>query len=180
MEFQVLQRRVQFFVVGVFVLTVVVALLMMRPVSVKSSAPNLSVMEPVELQHREGAADLAPILNQPLFWAERAPYVAAEEEAEVVEVAPKSNALDDAQLVGVITTSEGSVVMLKLRDKVLRMALLDELDGWVLVDIEPEQAVFSLGIEGEGEPEFTIIELQRREPLPSVWQSEPQVLSEKQ
>lgn len=178
-EFHSLQRAIQAFVAFVFVLAVIVAMLMMRNVSINTTIPDLSVVKPVEFKPSVDADALNLITERPLFWSERRPFEPPQEKVveKVVEV--EDDALEGVELIGVLASSQGSTAIFKRKKEKFRMSLSDELEGWVLEDIEPGIAVFTMRASAEADPEFTIIELRRREVLPSVWQSEPKDLSEK-
>ncbi len=85
------------------------------------------------------------IRSRPLFWESRRPV----EQVVVTgkdKVSPDRGAkLKDVTLKGVFGDDETAGIIVKVKDKKRRILLGEEIDGWTLASVKPNEAVFSAG-----------------------------------
>ncbi|KGE04739.1 hypothetical protein [Pseudohaliea rubra] len=108
--------------------------------------------------------DRQGITARPLFWAQRQPVEAVEEPAVVVEKAEKvekaAPRMKNVTVHGVYGSGDAGGVILSLKQRELRVAVGEEVDGWQLERVTGDSAVFlSGGVRDERELVPQVIEL---------------------
>lgn len=103
-----------------------------------------------------GALAVPPLQNyntmiqQPLFWAERKPYVAPTPTPVVAkkeEVIPVDKTFPEGRLIGIVDLGDSRMAVLKDQEKSHYLNVDDKWGNWKLSVIDKEQVVFSLGEE---------------------------------
>lgn len=93
----------------------------------------------------------AAIVDQPLFWEERKPYVppkpvkVVEEKKE--EVVPVDTTFPDGRLIGIVDMGSSKMAIMKDNEKSHYLKLEDQWGNWQLSSIDKDAIVFSLGNE---------------------------------
>lgn len=162
------ERRVELMLVGCGGLLLALALyLLLRIVlatDVEPIAPapdsvrvaTLAVGEALPVEEREA------LLARPLFWAGRLPEEAAGEPAVVAEAEKPGKAaprMKDVTVHGVYGSGETGGVILSVKQRELRVAVGDEVEGWRLEGVTGDSAVFvSGGVRDERELVPQVIE----------------------
>jgi hypothetical protein len=112
------------------------------PDSVRVASLSRSGVPPVE--------DREAIVSRPLFWAERQPVepvvtpeaVAAAEKGKPEKAAPR---MKEVTVSGVYGSGETGGVILSVKQRQLRLAVGEEVDGWRLERVTANSAVFTSG-----------------------------------
>ena len=121
-----------------------------RPEPVLLSPSALS-SEAISLSQTESVPGGA-LVQAPLFWESRQPYVAPEDE-RAEEIVPETRTgIDDMRLVGIVGAGvQSSAAIVVFRGERLRIPFGEEQAGWRLSSMTPTTATF-LGIDRSGEP----------------------------
>lgn len=150
------ERRVELVLLScVGLLLLVAAYLLLRVVLATDVAPiapapdsvrvaALADSKPLSLEEREA------ILARPLFWAGRAPQEAPQEPAAVADTERRTAAaprMKDVTVLGVYGSGDAGGAILSVKERQLRVAVGDEIEGWRLELITDNSAVFVSGAE---------------------------------
>lgn len=90
------------------------------------------------------------MIQQPLFWAERKPYVAPQPEpllAKKEMAIPIDRTFPEGRLIGIVDLGDSRMAVLKDQEKSHYLNVDDQWGNWKLSVIDKEQVVFSLGEE---------------------------------
>ncbi|MGV6809861.1 MAG: hypothetical protein ACWA5U_08295 [bacterium] len=90
------------------------------------------------------------MIQQPLFWAERKPYVASKPEPLLTKkesATPIDKTFPEGRLIGIVDLGDSRMAVLKDQEKSHYLNLDDKWGNWKLSVIDKEQIVFSLGEE---------------------------------
>jgi len=112
------------------------------------------------------AAAEIEISERPLFWQTRRPLAEEIAEEPEPEAPPKANRnIDQFQLLGLFTASDAASAIVQYKKEKHRLRVGDSLEGWTLVGVEGNSALFTG--EGNGAPESKVL----YEPvvLPQQW-----------
>lgn len=89
------------------------------------------------------------LLQRPLFWSERAPPApvedVAEAEPEPEEKARAARRMKGVTVSGVYGSGDSGGAIIALKDRELRLAVGDEVQGWRLAEVTGQSAVFVSG-----------------------------------
>lgn len=113
------------------------------------------------------------ISQRPLFWQERRLHV----EEDVVEVKPvkeKNRNIDKFRLIGLFNAGTNSSAVVMYKDTKHRLRIDDELDGWTLVAVEDNAALFR----SAGFPEAESKELYKPVVFPQQWPASDSLLND--
>lgn len=144
------ERRVE------LILVLLGLLLILQLVYGASRLAMISIPEPVaptkdSLQVRNllGQTTITPeqgnaIRSRPLLWPSRRPVAAAPVVVDEAANARKQ-ALRDIKLLGVFGTGDTAGVIVRVKDKTLRVGLGEDVAGWTLASVGKTGAVFSMG-----------------------------------
>ena len=89
------------------------------------------------------AAQSNEIRNRPVLWPDRQPIEAVAEIA--AETNGKPREFKDIKLVGVFGAGDSAGIIVRVKDKVRRIQLEEELAGWRLESVGENKAVFTAG-----------------------------------
>jgi hypothetical protein len=93
----------------------------------------------------------AAIVDQPLFWEERKPYVPPKPvqvvEAKKEEVVPVDTTFPEGRLIGIVDMGSNKMAIMKDNEKSHYLKLEDQWGNWKLSSIDKDAIVFSLGSE---------------------------------
>lgn len=92
--------------------------------------------------------DYNTMIQQPLFWAERQPYVPPKPEKVIAQKAafvPVDETFPEGRLIGIVDLGDSRMAVLKDQEKSHYLNLDDKWGNWKLSVIDKEQIVFSLG-----------------------------------
>lgn len=82
------------------------------------------------------------ISQRPLFWQGRRPIEKQEEVESAPVVAKVNRAIDEFILVGLFDSGPDSSAVVIYKDKKQRIRVGETLEGWLLIDVEANQATF--------------------------------------
>lgn len=103
---------------------------------------------------RAGVAPGGALVQNPLFWEGRRPYIAPDEamQEETATAQPSGPTLvDEMKLVGIIGAGiEYSGVIVRLKERRLRIEVGEEIEGWELTGLARTEAKFT-GVDRNGE-----------------------------
>lgn len=85
------------------------------------------------------------IRARPLFWESRRPVEPVIETAKVRPPHAKKSKLKDVTLLGVFSGEGAAGIIVRVKDKRRRILLGEEINGWTLESVEPNEIVFSAG-----------------------------------
>ncbi|RLA58718.1 MAG: hypothetical protein DRR04_10300 [Gammaproteobacteria bacterium] len=85
------------------------------------------------------------IRARPLFWESRRPVEGVVETAKTRTPHAKDAKLKNVTLLGVFSGDETAGIIVKVKGKKRRILLGEEIDGWTLESVEPNEIVFSAG-----------------------------------
>lgn len=124
---------------------------LLSPSTLSSQAISLSQTESVP-----GGA----LVQAPLFWESRQPYVAPEDERAEEIVPETGTGIDDMRLVGIVGAGvRSSAAIVVFRGERLRIPFAGEVDGWELSAMSPTTATFT-GVDRNGEPIDHVLSLE--------------------
>jgi hypothetical protein len=165
------ERRVELALLGCVVLLLLVgAYLLVRVVLATDVAPIAPAPDSVRVATLAGRAPLPleereAILARPLFWAGRVPEEVPQEPAAIAEAEQRARAAPKMKGVtvrGVYGSGDTGGVILSVKERELRVAVGDEVEGWRLERVTGNSAVFVSGAERD-----------ERELLPQVVEAPP-------
>jgi len=148
------ERRVELVLLGCGALLLLLALyLLLRILLATDVAPVAPAPDSVRVVSLAGSGALPAeerevLLARPLFWAGRLPEEASAEAAVVVQEKESARAaprMKDVTVRGVYGSGESGGVILSVKERELRLAVGDEVDGWRLERVTGGSAVFVSG-----------------------------------
>lgn len=148
------ERRVELAVLGcAAVLLLLLIYLLLRILLATDIAPIAPAPDSVRVATLAGGGALPvqereALLARPLFWAGRQPESAAAGLAVVTEAEASSEAaprMKDVTLQGVYGSGKAGGVILSVKQRQLRVAVGDEVEGWRLERVTGDSAVFVSG-----------------------------------
>ncbi|HLV37082.1 MAG TPA: hypothetical protein VKY59_18310 [Spirillospora sp.] len=108
------------------------------------------------------------LVEAPLFWESRQPYLAPVEEAAEVSIPTRGTGIDDMRLVGIVGAGvQSSAAIVIIGGERLRIPFGEDQNGWRLSSMTPTTATF-MGFDGNGEPVEYILSLEDRRVAPSL------------
>jgi hypothetical protein len=116
--------------------------LMSAPAALVPTEDSLQVIPSLGL-NAATAAQSNEIRNRPVLWPGRQPIEAVAEIAAVTN--GKSKEFKGIKLVGVFGAGDSAGIIVRVKDKVQRIHLEEELVGWRLESIGKNEAVFTAG-----------------------------------
>lgn len=151
-------RTAVLLLIAAAVLGAVLVMTTNRPEPVLLS-PSALASQAISLSQMEGVPGGA-LVEAPLFWESRQPYVAPANEVTEVSLPATGTGIDDMRLVGIVGAGvQSSAAIVMLRGERLRIPFAGELDGWELTGMTPTTATF-MGVDRNGEPIEHILSLE--------------------
>src|SRR5690606_26099496 len=113
-------------------------------------SPSALASQAISMPQMDGVPGGA-LVEAPLFWESRQPYLAPEEEEAEVSLPATATGIEDMRLVGIVGAGvQSSAAIVMLRGERLRIPFAGELDGWELTSMTPTTAIF-MGVDRNGE-----------------------------
>ncbi len=145
------ERRVE---LALLLLTMLVLLQLLWFLVARLSSPSIDPLPPAADSIRVGAlatdesisaADSLRLQTRPLFWPDRRPVaeVSAAPEEPTGEGPAPARSLKNLELTGVFGGGDSGGAIVSYKGERQRLLVGDELDGWTLLSVSPDEVVFT-------------------------------------